>query len=99
MPKYTISPEADLDLREILRYGFESFGLEQAEQFQDELNRKFQEIANFPYRNQAVDQIRGGFRRCVYRSHSIYYRIEKGGIAIIRILKRQDTKTAFSKIY
>ena len=34
-------------------------------------------------------------RRCVYKSHSIYYRQVSSGIVVVRILGRQDTEGAF----
>ena len=61
MAKFIVSWQAELNLREIFRYGFKSFGLEQAE--------RFQIIANFPYHYISVDQIYPGYRRCAYRSH------------------------------
>ena len=100
MGKFTLQLAAKSDLMDIFLYGIEQFGYAQSEQFQIDLNEQFQVIANFPLHNQSVDHINLGYRRCVYRSHSIYYRIEKDGeVTIIRILKRQDTTNAFTKIF
>ena len=98
MGKYSVQKQAELDLREIFKYGFESFGIEQAEQFQDELIERFNEIAYHPYRYQAVDDIVKGCRRCVYRRYSIYYSVEKDEVSIIRVLKHQDITKSFSDI-
>ena len=78
-------------------FGKEQFGFEQANIFQDELRSRFREIAKFPFRFQAVDIIRPGYRRCVHRSYSIYFRIEENDISIMRILKKQDVFKAFPK--
>ena len=96
MGKFILAPRAKLDLLDIFQYGIEYFGFSLSEQFQDELNTQFQAIADFPHHYQAVDHVYLGYRRCVYRSHSIYYRIEEDGrVTILRILKRQDATQAF----
>ncbi|MXZ79871.1 MAG: type II toxin-antitoxin system RelE/ParE family toxin [Gammaproteobacteria bacterium] len=94
MSEYELAPEAERDLLDIALHGLENFGLVQSEQYRDGLKSRFQEIANNPLQYQAVDHIRQGYRRCVYRSHSIYYRIEGQGIAIMRILGRQSVTKA-----
>ena len=38
----------------------------------------------------AVDNIKLGHRRCVFRAHSIHYKIEGKSVLIVRILGRQD---------
>ena len=95
MGKYKLAKRADEDLDEIFYYGIVHFGIEQAVKFQEGINFRFQEIANHPYQYQAVDEIRTGFRRSVYNSHSVFYRIEEQGITIVRILKHQDLAKAF----
>ena len=94
MPSYELAPEAEQDLLDIALYGLINFGLVQSEDYRDGLKKRFQELAERPRQYQAVDEIRQGFRRSVYRSHSIYYRIEGNGITIMRILGRQDVTTA-----
>ncbi len=95
MGKYELVPEAERDLIEIALYGFENFGLVQSKQYYEGLVFRFQEIANYPQQHQSVDHIRPRYRRCVYRSHSIYYRIQGQRVLIMRILGRQDTAKAF----
>jgi toxin ParE1/3/4 len=43
-----------------------------------------------------IDNIDGGYRRAVFRAHSIYYRVESTHIVIVRILGRQDPAKAFT---
>lgn len=95
MGEYELAPEAERDLLDIAVFGIESFGPVLAEQYRDGLKTRFQEIADHPLRYPAVDKIREGYRRSVFRSHSIYYRVEGKGIAIMRVLGRQDLATAF----
>ncbi len=90
MATYKLSRAADDDLDRIFDFGIDQFGLAQALDFRDELNERFSSIAEQPLRWPAVDDIRVGYRRCVYKSHSIYYRITDDGVVISRILGRQD---------
>jgi toxin ParE1/3/4 len=72
--------------------------LEQAERYRDYLKARFQELADNPRQYPKVDHIRQGYRRSVCGSHSIYYRIENQGVAIMRILGGQDTGAALTDI-
>jgi len=94
MGEYELSPEAERDLLEIALYGLEHFGLEQSEHYRDALKTRFQELADNPLQYPAVEHIRQGYRRSVCGSHSIYFRIEGQGVAIMRILGRQDIEAA-----
>ena len=96
MSEFELSPEAERDLLDIALYGLVNFGLEQSERYRDGLEKRFREIAEHPLQHQAVDEIRRGYRRSVFRSHSIYYRIEGKGVAIMRILGRQDATKAMT---
>ncbi len=55
-------------------------------------DRAFLKLAENPYLWQAVDSIRIGYRRSVYVSDSIYYRIDGNTVEIMRILGSQDAK-------
>jgi toxin ParE1/3/4 len=57
--------------------------------------KQFAVIASNPLRFVSVDYIKMDYRRSVCGSHSIYYRIEKKGVLILRILGQQDTSKAF----
>ena len=50
------------------------------------------QIAEQPYLYQAVDYIRAGYRRSVYGTDSIYYRINGDIVEIMAILSHQDTE-------
>ena len=97
MAEYELSPEAEGDLFDIALYGLEHFGLEQSERYRDALKARFQELADHPLQFPAVDYIRQGYRRSVCGSHSIYCRIEGRGVAIMRILGRQDVDAALGE--
>ena len=90
MARYELSEDADLDFENIFDFGIDTFGLDQAMDYQNGLKKHFDALAEQPKLYAAIDHIRTGYRRSVYRSHSIYYRIEPGRIFIVRILGQQD---------
>ncbi|MBF0447997.1 MAG: type II toxin-antitoxin system RelE/ParE family toxin [Magnetococcales bacterium] len=92
MARYELSEAADLDFENIFDFGIDTFGLAQAVDYQNGLKKHFDELAEQPKLYAAVDHVRAGYRRSVYRSHSIYYRIEPTRIFIVRILGQQDLR-------
>ena len=97
MASYSLSQAADEDFENIFNYGIDTFGFEQAVVYQMGMKVRFDEIAANPMLYNAVDHIKKGYRRGLFGAHSIYYRVEKGGIEIIRILGRQDPNKALSE--
>ena len=95
MASYRLSQTADEDLDRLYEYGVLTYGLEQADHYYDGSIQRFHELVETPRLWQAVDHIRAGYRRSVYGSHSIYYRIDGDAIEIMRILGHEDTKTQF----
>lgn len=90
MGSYELSPEADNDLNKIWLFGLERFGVVQADKFYFELLAQCQLIADTPRQYPAVDEIRAGYRRSVFRKHSIFYREKTGFVEIMRIYGQQD---------
>ena len=95
MASYRLNEEADEDLDRLYEYGVLNFGLVQADRYYDELIQRFHELVETPCLWQAVDYIRAGYRRSVYGSYSIYYRIDGDNIEIMRILGHEDTQSLF----
>ncbi len=87
---YRLSHDARMDLARIYWRGVEEFGELQAERYYDGLIQRFDDIAEAPYKYQAVEYIREGYRRSVFGVDSIYYRVSDGVIEIMRVLGRQD---------
>ena len=38
------------------------------------------------------------YRLSVYQSHSIYYRVDKNDVIVVRILRNQDVGAAFEQL-
>jgi len=89
MGKYSLSEAAEKDLDQLYTYGVLNFGLEQTGQYTTAMINRFEELSEHPERYPAVDHIRKGYRRSVYEAHSIYYRVYKDSIIIVRVLGRQ----------
>ncbi len=90
MRSYKLSAMAKEDLRRIYTYGYSEFGEEQADLYFHGFFQRFENIANNPLSFQSVDHIRPGYRRCIYGSDSIYYRINEPIVEIMAILGGQD---------
>ncbi len=90
MANYRLSPEAKDDLIRIYTYGMLKFGETQAECYLSELLEEFERISENSEHFQSVDEIILGYRRCVHKADSIYYRILNDIFEIMAIVGRQD---------
>ena len=95
MREYRLTIAAEQDLMQIARYGIQRFGLTRARIYHERLVQRFEELANAPERYQSVDHIRPGYRRSVCGAHSIYYRVHREFVEIVRILGAQELGNAF----
>jgi toxin ParE1/3/4 len=92
MGSYKLSKKARADLKRIWLYGVKKHGIQRADQYHQGILDRFVQIAEQPYLYQAVDYIRAGYRRSVYGTDSIYYRINGDIVEIMAILSHQDTE-------
>jgi toxin ParE1/3/4 len=90
MATYKLSLEAEDDLNVVWIFGLERFGEAQADKFYYDILSHCQNIADNPKQYPAVDEIRTGYRRCVFSNHSIFYREKDGFIEVTRIYGKQD---------
>ena len=85
-----ITKLADKDIDDLYCEGFESWGERQADSYYDGLLDRFARICENPKMYPKVDDIRSGYRRSVYKKHSIYYVIDDDSIEIRAVVKRQN---------
>lgn len=90
MGLYRLSHEAKMDLARIYWRGREEYTEEQADRFYYAFFQRFEEIAETPFKYQAVDHIEQGYRRSVCGVDNIYYRLTGGIVKIMRVLGRQN---------
>ena len=90
MAKYKLTNEAKNDLIRIHQYGVKKFGMTQADKYFESFFEYFDIVAERPFSFESVDYIKKGYRRCVCRIDSIYYKINENIVEIITIVGRQD---------
>jgi toxin ParE1/3/4 len=84
--KYQLSRAADTDLSEIYVYSYRESGEHHADAYFESLEASLSKVAENPLLGVHVGSLRQGYRRLVHKKHSIYYKIAKPGILIVRIL-------------
>ncbi|WP_019038731.1 type II toxin-antitoxin system RelE/ParE family toxin [Psychroflexus tropicus] len=90
MANYKLSRVAKDDLIRIHHYGVQKFGLLQADHYFETFFEYFDIIAQQPFSFESVDHIKKGYRRCVFGSDSIYYKINNATVEIMTIVGQQD---------
>ncbi len=90
MAAYKLNQDAEDDLKRLYRHGVREFGVVQADRYFDALFERFDQLAVEPLLYRAVDEIRPGYRRSVCGAHSIYYRLNRDAVEIMRILGRES---------
>ncbi|MBX2798223.1 MAG: type II toxin-antitoxin system RelE/ParE family toxin [Myxococcales bacterium] len=81
---------ADRDIEEILDFGIDRFGVEQALRYIDGLKLHLDRLIEHPMRYPTMDHIRPGYRRSVFGVHSIYFRAEPDLVLVVRVLRSQS---------
>lgn len=89
MADYSLSVLAVDDLQRIYDFSLEQFGDVQATAYLMGLEETFMRLAARPTTAPAVDDIRPGYRRCIYEQHAIYFRVDGNDIYVVRILNHR----------
>ncbi|MDX5385798.1 MAG: type II toxin-antitoxin system RelE/ParE family toxin [Alteromonadaceae bacterium] len=94
MASYRLSEQAAEDFESIYIFGLLNFGLRQADIYADGMEARIEQIATQPELYPSIEHVMSGYRLSVYRSRSIYYRLDDCGVVIVRILRSQDVGAA-----
>ena len=86
MPKYRLTRAADDDITDIYTYTYREFGVAQADTYLESLEAALIRAGNNPELGIRVDHLRPGYRRLVHQEHTIFYKAERGGILVVRVL-------------
>ncbi len=86
MPDYRLSKRAREDLANVADYTIQTFGIAQSRMYRDALSRCFSMLAKSPGMGRSAEYIQPYLRRFEHQSHAIFYKPEKQGILIIRVL-------------
>lgn len=86
MVDFRLSPRAETDLAEIADYTIETFGVEQARRYRNDLEACFQSLAQNPRLGRSVEWLATGLRRFEHRSHVVFYVEDERGVVVVRVL-------------
>jgi toxin ParE1/3/4 len=92
MSEYRLTNDADADLLDVFIYGFETFGLIQAEEYRDSLTRCFELIADNPKMGRKADELAPGTRRHEHARHVIFYDEQPYGVLITAIIHERSIR-------
>lgn len=89
MGRFRLSRRAEGDLLSIGEYTLRTWGEAQAARYLGELEECCQRLADNPALGRHCDEIRAGLRRMEHGRHVVFYREEKGGVLVSRILHQR----------
>ncbi len=84
MAEVILSPEASADLDDIFVYGLINHHEAAAAVYLYGFNAAFKRLKDYPFSGQIDEET--GFRRWHYRSHRIFYRVDRDVVLIVRII-------------
>jgi len=93
MPKYILSPAAQISLKNIKKYTLKNFGQRQTTTYLKKLNERMKLLAAQPSQGKERSEIKAGYYSYFVGSHTIYYRISDTHIDIIDILRQSMEPT------
>ncbi|WP_343520467.1 type II toxin-antitoxin system RelE/ParE family toxin [Sphingomonas sp.] len=86
MAKVELSRAARIDLLSIYDYSIENFGIDVAGKYLADVQHALAKLADFPELGPPASDLKRGTRCLSCRQHRIFYRRERGGVLIARIL-------------
>lgn len=86
MTDYSLTDRAEADLFDIAVYGYQQFGIRQAEAYAAAMEHVFQLLAENPRMGRQADTIRPRVRRHEHGSHVILYEEAPHGVLILAIV-------------
>jgi len=83
---FRFSRRAEADLLSIAEYTLRTWGNDQTALYLNELEACCKRLADSPALGRPCDEIRPGLHRLEHGKHVVFYRQERGGILVSRIL-------------
>ena len=89
MVAYRLTRKADDDLDGIYEYSITNFGLQQAQNYLNDLLRCFEHLGEHPEAGPLAKPLAPGLRRYPFRSHTVFYIPQDGGVLVVRVLHQR----------
>lgn len=86
MARFRLSARAERDLEEIAAYTLRKWSVEQCGRYLDAIEDACQALADSPTLGRDCDRVRPGLRRFEQGRHVVFYRRQRYGVRIVRIL-------------
>jgi toxin ParE1/3/4 len=86
---FRFSRRVEVDLLSIGDYTLRAWGKAQAARYLGELEACWQTLSDNPALGRLCDEVRPGLRRLKHGQHVVFYRQERGGILVSRILHQR----------
>lgn len=80
------SRRAASDLAEIADYTILEFGIEQARRYRDQFQACFRSVLDNPLLGSSAEEVAPGLRRIRQQAHVVFYRAERDGVLVMRVL-------------
>jgi len=97
MLELKLSPKAILDLEQIYEFTLHTWGITQAEKYQDELFTCMQLISETPKLGSIYYYKEGNYRKMNINRHIIFYKQIRHECIVVRVLhERMELETKFS---
>jgi len=98
MADYLLSEAAQQDIISIRDYTMDTWGKEQTSKYLDQLEKRFEWLANQPALGKKRNEVKEGYLSFPEGRHVIFYRVDKRGIEVIGVIHQsEDIDTYFSE--
>ncbi len=89
--RLVISPAAKTDLKNIYQYGLRKWGQKQSDNYPEIIKKHFWSLMEQPLNGIDRSEMLLGTRSLPIESHTLFYRVSRNAVEIIRVLhSRQD---------
>jgi len=86
MLKLSVTPKAESDLTGIWLYTCEEWGVDQADEYLDQLEAGMQQLLNHPSLGTNYTHVLPGYRRLQVEHHAVFYKVIEPEVLVIRVL-------------
>ena len=86
MYKIRITAKARQDLKDLLKHGYQVWGIHQTDTYYDQLFEKINLLKSYPMMGIKCDSILPNYRKIQIKKHVFFYKISTDHILIIRVM-------------